>query len=291
MQKVLVTGDRGFIGSHLTARLNKLGINWVGFDLRSGQDIRNQYQVYEAFDLHGFDTVIHLAALAGVRRGEEFPEGYVSTNVLGTLNLLKVAEKFGVKKFINFSSSSVFGDINPPTDEEAVKNPKSIYGLTKLMAERLCDVSPVTTIIIRPFTVYGINGRPDQVIYKWLDRIRREEPIDFYGNGESKRGYVHVDDLMDGVICCLTSRINSSTSYNLGGQEIVSLQKLHDIFKKHFKEMKVNRMPMPAADIHENWADVSKAQKELEWTPKRNFETELKNIFDNYLSTKPIPRG
>ncbi len=291
MNKILVTGDRGFIGSHLTSRLNKLGIDWVGFDLRDGKDTRNRYSVYEAFDFHCPDTVIHLAALAGVRRGEEFPEEYFSTNVMGTLNLLKTAEQFGVKKFINFSSSSVFGDIRPPVNEDTAKNPKSIYGLTKLTAERLCEVSPLATIIIRPFTVYGINGRPDMVVYKWLDCIRRGEPVDFYGNGKSKRGYVHVDDLVDGVICLLDSRVNSSTSYNLGGQEIISLEKLCRIFQKQFKELKIKRLPMPSADIHENWADVSKAQRELGWTPKRIFEKELKNIFKSYLSTKSAPRG
>jgi len=82
MVKVFVTGERGFIGSYLTRRLSKLNFGWRGFDLRYGKDIRNKYQVYEAFDLYRPDVVIHLAALAGVRRGEEFPEEYIFSSYM-----------------------------------------------------------------------------------------------------------------------------------------------------------------------------------------------------------------
>lgn len=284
MLKVLVTGHLGFIGSYLTSELNKLKIGWLGLDLKKGEDIRNEYKVYEAFDFYRPDAVIHLAALAGVRRGEEYPDEYISTNFSGTRILLKVAEKFKVKKFINFSSSSVFGDAKPPVSEDDPKNPKSIYGLSKLMAEKLCELSPLVTITIRPFTVYGINGRPDMVIYIWLDQIRRGQAIDFYGDGTSKRGYVHVQDLVSGVTSLLTdfSGINFSTSYNLGGQEIVSLNRLCEIFKKHYKNLKINRLPMPSSDIYENWSNISKARKELKWIPERNFERELERIIVNY---------
>ena len=287
--KILVTGHKGFVGSYLTARLDKEKIEWVGFDLKDGLDIRNAYQVYEFFDMHRPDTVIHLAALAGVRRGEEFPQEYFDTNVMGTWNIVRTAEKFEVQKFVNFSSSSVYGNKKPPVIEGESKEPKSIYGKTKLIAEQIVDRSSIfLPINIRPFTIYGLGGRKDMVIYRWLGQIKRNEAISFYGDGESKRGYVHVEDLIDGVVLCLksknfTTKIGTGYSFNLGGQEVISLEDLSEIFFEIIPDMKIFKLPMPPSDIYENWADITKAQEELGWQPKRKFKDEVKKIIKNEL--------
>lgn len=280
---ILISGHKGFIGRHLTKRLDERGARWVGYDLQDGKDVRNRYTLYEWFDLHQPDTVIHLAALAGLRRGEEYPEEYITTNAIGTLNMLEMSKKFDVKKFINFSSSSIYGDANPPLIEEMEDmGPISVYGLSKLMAEKLCEMSGLNYITIRPFTVYGLNGRPDQVIYKWLNQIKEGKPVSFYGDGNTKRGYVHVDDLIDGVIKCLLYK--GSGAYNLGGQEIITLKNLLQIFRKNIKrDILIKRYKLPKGDAYENYAHINKAKMDLHWKPRRKFEEEVTRIINDYL--------
>lgn len=283
---ILITGHRGFIGSYLTKELDARKMEWVGFDLKEGKDIRNKYSLYEYFDFYRPTQVVHLAALAGVRRGEEFPDEYISTNVQGTMNVVKVCEKFGVERLINFSSSSVYGEGKPPVKEQDPKNPKAIYGLTKLMAEKLVEGSKINSITIRPFTVYGEHGRPDMVFYKWINQIKEGKPVSFYGDGSSKRGYVNVNDLVDGVLKCLTSELNPGTklALNLGGHEIVTLAELLGLFTKYSrKSFEVESLPMPSSDIYENWADTTLAETLFEWKPTRKFEVEIKKIIKNEL--------
>src|SRR5690349_11701032 len=134
--KILVTGGLGFVGSHLCKELEKEH-EIIIYDLVSGDDIRDKFKLDRMFESENFDVVVNLAARAGVRRGEDFPEEYFSTNVVGLVNLIDVAEKYKVSKFIHFSSSSVYGtqsqDIATKEDEE--KNPCSVYGITKLAGE------------------------------------------------------------------------------------------------------------------------------------------------------------
>ena len=279
---ILISGHKGFVGQYITAKLDSRKMRWVGYDLADGKDIRNKYALYECFDMYQPDTVIHLAALAGLRRGEEYPEEYVTTNVVGTQNMLEMSKKFNIKKFINFSSSSVYGEGTPPAKEDDEKNPICVYGLSKLMAERLCEMSGLQYITIRPFTVYGLNGRPDQVFYKWVNQIKEGKEISFYGDGNTKRGYVHVQDLVDGVIKCLLYK--GSGAYNLGGSEVITLRGLLKIFRKNVtRTVRVKVYNLPKGDAYANYADISKAKKDLCWKPKRKFEEGVREIInDNF---------
>lgn len=279
---ILITGHKGFVGGHLTKRLNKK--DWVGFDLVDGQDIRNKYELAKLFAIHRIDTVIHLAAEAGLRRGERYPDEYITRNIIGTRNLLEVAEDNNVKHFIFFSSSSVFGGQTPPFNEQSLLQPDCVYGMTKAAGEVLCKISPIPTTIVRPFSVYGENGRGDQVIYKWLNQIKAGEPISFYGNGKSKRGYVYVGDLVDGVIKLIDRKPdNNYEVFNLGGQEIITLKALLKVFKGVFKGLKIKKYPLPKADALENWADIYKAKEVLWWRPDTDFKQKVKEILEKEL--------
>ena len=281
--KVLISGHEGFIGKHLTKRLDELKIDWVGLDLKNGHDIRNPEIVEQFFKIPKPDVVIHLAALAGVRKGEEIPYDYITTNIGGTSRLLEMAEKYKVERFIHFSSSSVYGQKKPPLKENDLLCPISSYGITKMAGEMLCRKSKVKTFIVRPFTVYGENGRPDQVFYKWLGQIKKGKPIDFYGGGTSGRGYTYVGDLVEGVIQLLGYQSNKSDTFNLGGNKVIRLKdvlKLYQRFSK--KNFKVNRMPMPSVDVYESWANIGKAKKLLGFNPDTNFEKKLEDIIKNY---------
>ena len=181
MNNILITGNRGFIGSKFQG---------IGFDIKDGNDIRNRLALDVLFEIAQIDTVIHCAALTGVRRSELYPEEYISTNILGTKNLVDMAEKYKVKHFIHFSSSSVYAEAGEePLSENSPLEPDSLYGITKLAAEKIVKRSNLSWCIVRPFTVYGEYGRMDQVLEKWINQVKSGKPITMYGDGSSGRGY------------------------------------------------------------------------------------------------------
>jgi len=279
---ILVTGHRGFIGSHLCQTLKEKNLDFVGYDLVEGDDIRDLEKFASVFRKNQIQQVIHLAALAGVRAGEADPDSYITTNITGTNNLLRLAKENRIKHVIFFSSSSIYGDQNPPNSEIEAYKPRSIYGFTKVAGEMLMKMSTVPSTIVRPFTVYGENGRAEQVVYKWLAQIKRGEPISFYGDGTTKRGYTYVGDLIEGVLKILErGPKNETETYNLGGREITSLEDLLQIFQKNIpQKFAVERLPMPGVDIVQNWADISKAEKELGYNPDTNFAQKIGEIID-----------
>ena len=277
---ILVTGSEGFIGNHLCSELDMLDIEYISYDLVFGHDIRNKFQLAKVFETTPIDAIIHLAAEPGVRIGEEYPEEFITTNILGTEILLNLAKKYNVKHTIVFSSSSIFGEQPCPQDEHALVAPTSLYGITKAAVEMLCHKSEVPITIVRPFSVYGENGRGDQVLDIWLNQIKTDQPITFFGKGDTRRGYVYVGDLVDGVIKIFSDSppVGFVEIFNLGGQEIVSLQRYLDIFKSVYPDLKVKHLPLPAADPYENWAKINKAMSALGWNPKTNFEKKIKEI-------------
>jgi UDP-glucuronate 4-epimerase len=259
---ILVTGHRGFIGKQICKHLD----NFIGFDLKEGDDIRYFPRLERTFKQNKITAVIHLAAKVGVRDGEADPLGYFDTNVLGTRNLLKLCEKYKVKKLIHFSSSSVFGnDTMLWSKEDDEKFPKSIYGMTKLMGELLVKKSNLNYTIIRPFTVIGFNGRKNQVIYKWIDQARRNRSIPFFGNGETYRGYVVIDDLIRGVLLCLKKVSANRKDFNLGGSQKIKLSELWLIFKKYFPNAERELLPLPLSDQKYSFANTAKAEHSLNW--------------------------
>ena len=271
----LITGHKGFIGSHLVE--NKL--DYIGYDLKDGQDIRNKYQLAKIFANNNIKTVIHLAAEAGVRRGEKYSDEYISTNINGTRNLLELAEEYNVKHFIFFSSSSVYGEQKPPLKEDMRLQPTSLYGTTKLTGELLCRISPVPITIIRPFSVYGENGRGDQVLYKWIHQLEAKEPVSFYGDGSTIRGYIYVKDLILGLAYIISRKEDVEFEvFNLGGQEKITLNDLYKLFKERYPWMEKNIIPLPKVDVKANWADISKAKKQLKWSPHTNFNKKIKEL-------------
>ena len=283
MSKILITGSEGFIGKHLRKRLEF----FEGFDIINGQDVRNKFQVDKVFRENNFETVIHLAARTGVRTGERYPEEYISTNILGTKNLIDASIENGVKNFIFFSSSSVYGTTQPPNKEDQPMNPDSTYGITKMAGETLLKSASShfnSAIVVRPFTVYGEYGRKDQVIYKWLNQFFNDKPISFFGDGKTKRGYTYVGDLLDGVEKIIqkieSNKLKGFEVFNLGGQEVINLQELFNVFSKTFGQIKIDRLELPEGDVKENYADISKAKEILDFNPNTDFKEKVKNIIN-----------
>ena len=270
---ILITGNDGFIGKHLAS----IG-RQEGYDLIRGLDIRDKYALELAFEKCRPRTVIHLAALAGVRRSVLYPDDYISTNIGGTWNVVKMCEKYKAR-LIFFSSSSVFGNASPPTKETDTKNPVSLYGITKLAGEHAVNSSSSQTTIIRPFTVYGEGSRRDQVIGKWVTQVQRHEPITIYGDLESCRGYTYVSDIADAVKKLV--HINwtwEHEDFNLGGVEVVTLKALVDIFKEVFPDVRFEYVDRPAEDVESQFADISKARELLDFHPSQIFYEKTKLI-------------
>lgn len=277
---ILITGGQGFVGRHLAHHLEILNDVYC-YDLKSGNDIRNLHDLDKAFELSQCTTVIHLAALAGVRRSKDYASEYISTNITGTWNVGLMCEKYGCN-LISFSSSSVYGNANPPTKEDDPKDPVSIYGMTKLCAEQIVNRLNIQTTTIRPFTIYGENGRGDQVFYKWLNQFKSQKNITVYrGSETTKRGYTYVGDIVSAILYLVeTDWPWEHEDFNLGGKEIITIDELVYIFSQNIPgfDALVGYLPPPKEDIAINYADITKAQNMIGFNPLDNFTQNLEQI-------------
>lgn len=228
--RVLVTGSAGFIGFH-TARLlleqgaTVLGVDnftpyydpalkerrnailehYPNFTLHRGsiEDVASFTEQWKAF---APQTVIHLAAQAGVRYSIDEPTAYIATNIVGTFNVLELARHYPVEHLLIASTSSVYGaNTDMPFDElQRTQTPMSLYaatkGATELMGHSYAHLFKIPTTFFRFFTVYGPWGRPDMALFKFTKAILSGEPIDVYNNGEMVRDFTYVEDLADLIV-------------------------------------------------------------------------------------------
>jgi UDP-glucuronate 4-epimerase len=285
MQKIILVGGEGFVGKAMRIELIINGYEVDVYDLVNGDDTRDRFKLDKLFETKNYDIVINLAARAGVRRGNDFPEEYFSTNVFGLKNLIELAEKYGVKRFIHYSSSSVYGKKEPSaTKEEEVKKPKSIYGITKLVGELLLENSNLDYTIIRPFTIVGENGREEMVIYKWINQIKAGRPVTFYGDGSTFRGYTYIGDMIRGTIECINNSKSFREDFNLGGDQVVTLEELWNIFKDVCPEAKREKLPMPSCDQAYSLANTSKTKKLLNWEHQTNIKEKIQEILEHEIN-------
>lgn len=297
--KILITGGAGFIGSHVCERLLLDGHSvWVLDDLnpfydpkikltnldilqqlgRSFEfvqgDITDVPAVNALFTRVKFDQVIHLAARAGVRPSLDNPALYQRVNVEGTTNVLEAARKNGVKKVLIASSSSVYG-INakvPFSEADPISQAISPYAASKLACEALGHVYHhiygLDVVMLRFFTVYGPRQRPDLAIHKFTRLIEAGKPIPVFGDGSTARDHTHISDIVGGIIAC-TRREFGFEVINLGESETVKLSELIEIIEKALgKKALIDRQPTQPGDVPLTFADISKAQMLLGYSPK-----------------------
>jgi UDP-glucuronate 4-epimerase len=298
---VLITGGAGFIGSHLTRRLLARGdrvtvlddfndyydpalkrANVAPFVDRGGRpdyrlvsgDIRDASLVESLFATEKFGAVVHLAARAGVRPSLKEPILYEEVNCIGTLRLLEAARRHGPDRFLFGSSSSVYG-INrkvPFAEDDAVDQPISPYATTKRAGELLCynyhHLYGMRIACLRFFTVYGPAQRPEMAIHKFTDLLARGRTIPLYGDGESRRDYTYVDDIVDGLLASLDLAPGFEI-LNLGGAETTSLKDLvHWLAEELAVVPRIEYLPNQPGDVPITYADVSKAARLLGYSPK-----------------------
>lgn len=307
---ILLTGGAGFIGSHLAGALLKAGRRVVIVDNFNDYyeparkranlagiidhpalevveaDIRDRERMGELFARCRFPAVIHLAARAGVRPSLARPLLYQDVNVGGTLVLLEAARRVGTDKFIFASSSSVYGDCPrlPLREDETALEPASPYGLTKLIGERLCRVFHrqygIRIAALRFFTVYGPRQRPDMAIHLFSRRIVEGKEIPVYGDGSSRRDYTYIDDIVAGILSALEADLEFEV-FNLGGAHSISLLNLINLLGEKLGRRPVLRLlPFQTGDVVATLADVSKAQKLLDYRPATVLSRGLEAFID-----------
>jgi len=315
---IIVTGAAGFIGSHLCEKLlsqNHLVLGIDNFDPFYDKRIKeknlenafkgNSFKLFEVdileksklsqiFRENQIDLVIHIAAKAGVRPSIKDPIGYYNTNVIGTLNILEVMKKNGVKKMIFASSSSVYGNNNktPFSETDTVDNPISPYAASKKAGELLCHtyhhLYDFDIYALRFFTVYGPRQRPDLAIHKFSRLIRERKPIPFYGDGSSGRDYTFIDDIIDGIIAAL-ERLKGFEVFNIGESKIILLSQMISVLESALgKKAILERLPLQPGDVQLTYADISKARKMLNYQPKINFEDGIDEFVRWFMSITKI---
>ncbi len=324
MARYLVTGAAGFIGSAVAHHLLAQGHEVVGLDNFSpAYDVRlKQWRLRQLEDKGGgrfrfyridvaqwkplralfeeaiedlgtppFEAIFHLAAWAGVRRSVENPWIYYETNVRGTLNLLELARRYGILKFVLASTSSLYGKHNPmPYREDAdTSRPLSPYAASKKAAETLCYtyyyLHDLDVTVLRYFTVYGPAGRPDMSIFRFIRWITEGEPVRIYGDGTQKRDFTFVEDIARGTVAAL-----KSVGYeiiNLGNDRPVEINRIIQLLETFLKReaRRVYEAAHPA-DVPATWADISKAQRVLGWEPRFSIEEGLRRAVAWYLENR-----
>jgi nucleoside-diphosphate-sugar epimerase len=296
--RVLATGVAGFIGSKVAALLIEQGHQVCGLDnMCDAYDLRlKDHRLTQVKQLPGldfrlcdisdkvaleavwqecgpFDAVVNLAARAGVRQSVRDPWIYVSTNIVGTLNLLELCRRDGVGKFVLASTSSLYGGANPvPFREDAdTDRPLSPYAASKKGAEALCytyhHLYGLDVTIFRYFTVYGPAGRPDMSLFRFVQWVNEERPLVLYGDGKQTRDFTYVDDIADGTVRGL-KRLGFQV-INLGGDSPHDLLELIALVEAEAgKKACIERRPLHAADVLATWADIGKAKELLGWQPR-----------------------
>ncbi len=328
--QLLITGAAGFIGAALCHKLLERGETVHGLDnlhdsydvqlkkdrlkrLESFRefrfhriDVSRRDEVEHFFDNHSFDVVIHLAALAGVRRSIEHPHQYVDVNLTGFVNMLEASRKHEVQHLIYASSSSVYGlNTNEPfREDQTADHPVSLYGATKkaneVIAHAYSYLYQMPASGLRFFTVYGPWGRPDMAFFKFTDLILSGKKIPVYNHGNMARDFTYIDDVVDGIAGVLDhpaepnanfdpsqpSLASSSAPhriYNLGsGSRIPLMNYIHTIEKELGVKGEYEFLPMQAGDVVSTNADLTLTTEWLGQQPKTDIQTGIRRFVKWY---------
>jgi nucleoside-diphosphate-sugar epimerase len=254
-------------------------------------DIENLPALDALFAAHPFDAVFNLAGRAGVRYSLENPYVYLSTNTLGTLNLLECQRKYGVKKQVLASSSSLYSGCPMPFNEEQpVNSPQSPYAATKKAAELMAysyhTLYGLDISVLRYFTVFGPAGRPDMAPLRFIKWIDEGTPITLYGDGTQARDFTYVDDIARGTI--LAAKPLGYEIINLGGgRNPLSLQAVIALIEQALgKPAEISGQAVHQADIQATWADIAKARRLLDWVPAITPEVGFRRAVEWHVANR-----
>lgn len=280
MARFLVTGAAGFIGSHLVEALRAAGHDVIGVDRRPGADVVGDLLTLDLAPLlDGVEYVVHLAGQPGVRESwSQFP-AYLAGNLQTTQRLLESLRDRPLKKFVLASTSSVYGEAPMPAREDGPAMPVSPYGLTKLAAEKLCDLygrtAGIPWVALRYFTVYGPRQRPDMAFSRWFNAALDGEPIQIYGDGSQLRDFTYV---ADAVTATQRAALNPvvGVPINVGGGSAVTVREaIRLIAAITGRPIRIRQLPPAPGDMRETRADTERLWREVGFRPSTPLEEGL----------------
>lgn len=335
-RRILVTGSAGFIGFHTVSKLlqanaqvlgidnfapyydvelkeerNALLVNHPNFVLTrlSVEDAEALSEVWRDF---APDTVIHLAAQAGVRYSIDHPTEYVGTNIVGTFNLLELARHHPLRHFLAASTSSVYGanaDM-PFAETQRTQTPMSLYaatkGATELIGHSYAHLYRIPLTFFRFFTVYGPWGRPDMALFKFIKAMTAGEPIDVYGHGRMARDFTYIDDLVAALVALIDavpgdepagpedslSPVAPFRTVNIGGGRQVPLMDYIAALEEAMgSEARKNFMPMQAGDVPATHASAELLRRLIGFVPETPVREGVKAFADWYRTAYMPLRG
>jgi UDP-glucuronate 4-epimerase len=325
---ILVTGAAGFIGFHVSSALLARGERVIGIDnlndyypvqlkedrLRALQrsewdftfrrvDFADHAALDGALNDQALTGIVHLGAQAGVRYSLENPRAYAQANLLGHLNMLELARQRGVARLVYASSSSVYGGNAslPFRVEDRVDQPLSLYAATKkadeLMSETYAHLYRIPQTGLRFFTVYGPWGRPDMAMWIFTAKILAGEPIPVFNDGDMRRDFTYIDDIVAGVIAALDNpppddgeeKAGGSRSphrlYNIGNHRSEELGRLIDLIEQACRRPAIrDYRPMQPGDVKETYADISAIQQDLGFQPTTRIEAGVPKFVEWFRS-------
>jgi UDP-glucuronate 4-epimerase len=318
---VLVTGAAGFIGYHVSRTLLEQGRKVIGIDnLSAYYDVALKEARLARLELDGFsferldiadgsamsrlldrqggtiEGVVHLAAQAGVRYSIENPLAYGEANLIGHLNVLELCRAMpNLRHLVYASSSSVYGGGTelPFTVGQPVDTPISLYAATKradeLMSHSYSHLYRLPATGLRFFTAYGPWGRPDMAAYKFVRAIYAGEPIEVFNNGDMKRDFTYIDDVVAGVVAVLDGPPDASGNaaphrvYNIGNHRTESLTRYIELIEQAVgRKAEIRFLPMQPGDIKETFADIGPIQEDFGFTPMTTIEQGIPRFVDWY---------
>lgn len=299
--KVLMTGASGFIGKHLFNKLidldyDVLGISHSGGEIRGCRiisvNVTDKNSLERVFKGNHFEIVFHLAAMVPNNPEDSEIEGYLSVNIEGVYNLLKLCKKYSIKKVVYSSSESVYNrktTVLPANEEDS--GPENVYGISKLAGENLCEMFRrsygLKTISLRYSSVFGEGQEFSSVLPIFLSKALKNEDIVVFGTGERTQDFIYVKDVVEANIKAAFSKAEGI--YNIGSGKEISVITVAKTIKKVFSESKSKIKSEKAAneDISRFVFDIGKAKKELGFSPKYTLEEglkDLKMIYENRLN-------
>ena len=330
MRKILVTGTAGFIGFHLSQRLLNEGFEVVGLDnlndyydvnLKHGRlkqlegrvgfrfvkmDLCEREALAALFGQEKFDSVVNLAAQAGVRYSIQNPYVYIDSNISGFINILEGCRHNGVKHLVYASSSSVYGANTkmPFSVHDNVDHPISLYAATKkaneLMAHTYSHLYNLPTTGLRFFTVYGPWGRPDMALFLFARAIIEGRPIDVYNHGLMQRDFTYIDDIVEGVVRVMGKipeanhdwngdAANPGTSsapyriYNIGNNNPVELIRFIEVLENALGMKAEKRLlPLQPGDVCSTYAVVDDLMRDVGFKPSTSIEEGIGKFVEWY---------
>jgi len=323
---ILVTGAAGFIGFHTALRLLERGERVVGIDSLNDYypvalkrdrlaaiqarhpdsfhfvhaDFADKAALDAALGAQGIDRIVHLGAQAGVRYSIENPGAYVESNLVGHLNVMEWARRSGTcRHMVYASSSSVYGSNKklPFAAEDRVDHPISLYAATKkadeLMSETYAHLYRLPLTGLRFFTVYGPWGRPDMALWIFTDAILNGRPIDVFGEGDMRRDFTYIDDIVTGVVSCLDNpppddgapkaggSVGPHRLYNIGNHRSEELSRMIDVIEAAVGKPAVrNLKPMQPGDVRDTHADIGAIERDLGFHPTTSIDVGIPRFVD-----------